>query len=287
MENLRVNPSEAQFSSRFLSRFSPLRRQPDQANLKKEPEMPHHRIIYNRSGNLATTQLDQEKADRFMRVADMRRDIVIVDSDTPPERNYVSVSSDTLAFRLVELIRRLTEVRFRPKPFHVLVRRDDHFELQVLERAIDDKIRSGHPIDSSDYNEKFLRMLNGAVSAGNSEIVTSEKLGLPDQMYPYITYGMILAGHEYTAAIDQKTILQWAYLFVSLGQFVGFNALSHASARGNEYYLTKHPFIRRTPYECLIPLMFPLDRWVRGEIFLARNGTKMVIQKPSQETPKP
>lgn len=58
------------------------------------------KIVYNRTGNLATTtQLNEQAAEKFMRRADMRRDIIIVDSDQRPQRTAVAVSSDTLAMR--------------------------------------------------------------------------------------------------------------------------------------------------------------------------------------------
>lgn len=59
-------------------------------------------IFYNRAGILSTTtQVDQVKADQFMRVADMRRDIIFTDSDQKPERNAVAVSSDTLPLEVL------------------------------------------------------------------------------------------------------------------------------------------------------------------------------------------
>ncbi|MEK7182614.1 MAG: hypothetical protein AAB694_00440 [Patescibacteria group bacterium] len=49
--------------------------------MEREP-----RIVLNRTGNLSEiTQLNEEIADGFMKRTDMRRDIVIVDSDRKPE----------------------------------------------------------------------------------------------------------------------------------------------------------------------------------------------------------
>ena len=285
MEHVRPDPLEAQFSSRLLNPFRHnLGRKPAeyQQSPKKEPELPPHSIIYNRNGNLAnTTQLNQERADRFMLMTDLRRDVVIVDSDAPPERNAVAVSSNTLAFRLVEPIHKLTEVRFRPKPFHALVRRDNHFELQILERAMDDKIRSGHPIDASDYNEQFLKMLNSAVAAGASEIVTSEKLGISDQLVPYIVLGMSLITFVVQGAIYKEGIPPWVNLSFSLASNILWNVVIYIIPQ-DEVYMTNYPYTRRTQTECLLPLTFPLNRWVYGQYYLAQHGDKIIIPKPSQ-----
>ena len=245
---------------------------------------PPHRMIYSRSGNLAvTTQLDQKKADDFMRKADIRRDIVIVDSDTPAENNAMPVSSDTLAFRLIEPIHKLTEVHFHPKPFHSLVRRHDHFELQVLERTSDDKIRSGHPIDQSDYNKQFLGMLNGAVSAGTAEILTSEKLGIHDQFVPYTAESLYSSALAASSALNGENPLKWSSLILILVFNIGFNSLYHV-VNNSEVALTANVHTRRDIASCLIPLPLPAERWIYGQYYLARHGDQMVISKPLQGT---
>lgn len=255
----------------------------------KKLSPPSHKIIYNRGGNLsAVIQLDQEKADKFMKVADMRRDIVITDSDTPSEQSPVPVSTNTLAFCLIEPITRLTEIHFRPKPLHTLVFRNDHFELQVLERAIDDKIRSGHPIDQVDYNEQFLKMLNKTVRTGISEVIGSEKLGIRDQGLMYLFQGVYLSQFLLNFTMHNGASGQWwNHLLIYLSQCIGVNSILHTLDRKDESSLTQRTYSRRYPEDCLIPLLFPLDRWIRSQVYLARNGEKMIILKPPQETPTP
>lgn len=65
-------------------------------------EIEPRQILYNRSGILSdTTSLNRGIAEQFMRVSDLRRDIVIIDSDKKPARSTVAVGSDVLAWRSI------------------------------------------------------------------------------------------------------------------------------------------------------------------------------------------
>lgn len=287
MEFTRPNPVDMQFSSRFLSRL-----RPDPKKLPEflqNPEPVNHRMVYNRSGNLATvTQLNQEMADNFMRRADMRLDIVITDTDTPPENNAVAVSSDTLAFRAIEPIRKLTEVRLKPKPLHTLVVQDDRYLVQIHERQIDDKVRSNKYIDRSDYQEQFLRLLNEAVSAGTSQALSWEKLGFTNHKYVYALYAMSFMNDSgFFNTMSNMHIPLWVTIPTVI---VAYGAVVHPTM----HILVKpfsiienkpnHPAIRHSWKEAPLPLL-PVDRWIAGKIHLARHGQELVIPKPSSTKP--
>lgn len=278
MERTGLNLYEARFSSRFLGRFRPGRKpsEPDQVSetpkLPKPPqEPPNHRITYNRTGNLSTTTgINEKVADGFMSLADMRRDFVVVDSDKPPERQAVQVGSDVLAFRATEPIRKLTEVRFRPKRFHTLVRHNDRFDILVHERSIDDEIRSRHFTGTDEYKEQFLKLLNRAVKSGTAEGLFHEKLGWQDNKYAYFAY-MVFSGFELT------------HLPFTLSDFIYYFAINHPVAQAINHLPrrseTQSPmFYIRDWKEAWLPLV-PVDKWAVGRFYLARHGNELVIPK--------
>lgn len=226
-------------------------------------------VIYNRTGNLSqTTKLNKEKADDFMKVSDMRRHILIVDTDVQLKKDAVSVSSDTLAFRFIEPISKLTEIRFRSKPFYTLVKRDSNFEIQIHDRAIDDKIRLNHFIDRTDYNEQFLKLLNKAVKSGLSESVFREKLGFRTHDASYGFYlgwffwAVILNIQHDRSPIMPMNIIGLFPIHI-VGNYIKGNVNPENSRPWNESFM---------------PLV-PVDKYFLGLIFLARNGKNIVIPR--------
>lgn len=242
----------------------------------KEKEPPAQ-IIYNRTGNLSTTtKLNQKVADEFMGRGDMRRDILIVDSDVKPETNTIAVGSDTLAFRAIEPIRKLTEVRFKPKPFHTLVRQDSCFEIQVHERIIDDKVRKEHFIDRSNYEEQFLKLLNKAVKSGSTQALSQEKLGLPDQAINYGLYCVYFIWRSTFALLLGVNPLAEPLVFFL---FNGAINLCSEGVRPIKRYRRFVPPHRRR-FSNLVEAISPLvqiDKWIAGWLFLARHGDKVII----------
>ncbi|MBI2029795.1 hypothetical protein HYT02_05235 [Candidatus Gottesmanbacteria bacterium] len=151
--------------------------------------LPPRQIIYQRSGNLAkTTQLDIPTADRFMQVSDMRRDIVIVDSDKSAEYEEVNIGDDTLAFEIYNSVRNLGRTFFRGKHSYDLSVEGDQFEVRIHEKQIDHDVRATHYVDKEDYNSQFLRKLNQAIKEGISQSLFREKLGITDQRKNYLFY---------------------------------------------------------------------------------------------------
>ncbi|MDO8639335.1 MAG: hypothetical protein Q7R53_00280 [bacterium] len=283
VEKLSTAQNEIQFSSRFLGNLKPKNdnHSGDENGINL---LPNCRIIYERTGNLSTTtQLDQDKADKFMLASDMRRNILVVDSDVRKETEVVSVSSDILAFRAIEPIRRLTEIRFRPKPFHTLNKWDRSFEIQVHERAIDDKVRSNHPIDSSDYKNQFLKMLNVAIKSGVAESLFQEKLGFGDQWRNYsvqLLANTIFAPLIISSTTEAKGALVWSSLFLMYNLYCNFRLYEKAIEIKQLYpKLTLPPWIpTRKPWEMFLPTL-PVDKWILGRIYLSKHGSNLVVPK--------
>lgn len=237
-----------------------------------ERERPERRMIYNRSGNLAiATHLDEEKADGFMRRADMRNDIVIIDSDKKPEGSTVGVGQDTLAWRMIPTIEELTKIHFRPQRLHTLVRQGRRFQIQVHEREIDEKIRSGHFVGRDDYQEQFLKILNKAVRQGTAQALTQEKFGWKNNEFSYLYYA-IWTGLDLFYAPFALTDL--ALYFIILHPTVNVFGRISPSPPSPEH----NPGMRKSWKEIWLPLI-AVDRWALGQLYLVRQGNKLVIPK--------
>ncbi|MDP3987923.1 MAG: hypothetical protein Q8P80_02155 [Candidatus Levybacteria bacterium] len=263
---------EIQFSNTILSRFKRKTREPTN---ETEKEPPYRRIILNRSGNLSnTTKLDQETADDYMRVSDMRKDIIIVDSEKIPERQAVRVGSDTLAFRAIEPIERLTQIILKSDPDYTLMKQDKKVEIQIHERVIDDKIRKAHPVHASDYKEQFLEFINKAVKSGLSESLKSEKLGYREQSTNYFGYAFVLPASIWNASSGKmEDIIYSAGIFYLYNICVNLVHYSDPSLIEKPF---RPAFVRRSLKETLF-LMLPLDKYIAGEYFLFRHGKNLIV----------
>lgn len=256
---------------------------------------PECRITYKRSGNLATvTKLDQEKADEFMFRADMRRDMVIVDSDKPVQKEAVNVSSDTLAFRAIEPIHRLTQIRLKPKPFHTLICEDEKFRAEIHERQIDDAIRSRHFIDRSDYNTQFLQKLNQATKDALLESLFYEKLGWNDQKTNYVFHlGYFCMAPLFIFILKVENMipgpLQGYEPWLMIPGFFAANVLGNSivnyinwqvhailTIAGVNKPFASTGFSRHDGKELLLPLV-PIEKYVAGRRFLDRNGSDLIV----------
>lgn len=163
-------------------------------------------IVYARTGNLATTtQLDQERAQGFVKLADLRRSIVITDSDVEPESDVVAVGLDTLAWRRIAPIEKLTEFKFTPKPLYTLTRQDRAYRLAIHDQIIDDMVRKKGVQNKNDYEQKYLSRLNQAVYQGVTEALFQEKLGWLEQRISYRGLLIYLAGLPVNAWSDYLT----------------------------------------------------------------------------------
>ncbi len=258
----------------------------------KEAQPPYKTIINNRAGVLSQdTRLDQDRADQFMRVTDMRRNIVIVDSAQRPKRDAVAVGSDVLAFRAIEPIGKLTATVLKPSKYHTLVRDDNIFEVQVQERQIDADIRDGHFVDRSDYNVQFLNLVNRAVRDGLKEVLFREKIGLHDQGRALLTYGffmspMIMQNIEaFTAGTAQPVeplnmlkIFLFTNLFVHFGTYM--EIWRQKAMFGDDVVVDRkrNPSLRGDWKEAFLPLV-PVDRWARGRLYLAGEGHQLIVPR--------
>jgi len=295
MERVNINRREAQFSSRFFARFRPDNSQttPPESSPKtqKEPEPPYRQIINRRSGNLSsTTKLNKPVADEFMERTDMRRWIIVEDSDKLSEASAVAVGSDVLAWRAIKPFNELFAQTFKSQPLHTLVRKDgdpkenNHWLILTHERIIDQKVRDKSPADRSEYGKQFLQLLNKAVKSGLAEALFREKLG-PDQALTY--GGYFLWGSALSVGLlnnGSEAFLPWALHFyeinVSVNLCSGILRLMQnvipQPLRGED--MRQLYFMRSNLKEAWLPLL-PIDKWVLGRLYLAHHGNNFIIPK--------
>lgn len=245
-------------------------------------------ILYQRGGTLSqTTQLNEECAQGFMSTADMRHDIRITDSDKKPEYNSFPVSSDTLAARRTEWIKNLN-LQFREDPLHTFICDDDGYEIQVHERVIDQKIRDGHYVDRSDYNEQFIKMINQETKRGLSQALFHEKLRLGDERLrtKYLFNALILMVNGYSVAMSptpEQIAISASLYYLTYNvplNIAGYFHHKYTQAT-NQFLGTNIPTpadCRRNISEVFLPNI-PVDRWARGKFYLLKHGNNMVIPK--------
>lgn len=258
------------------------------------------RIVLNRAGNLSqTTQLNEEIADGFMKRSDMRRDIVIVDSDRKPEVEGVDevvVGHGLLGLRGFRPLRDLTAIEFKPQSFHTLTRKGDYiwqqsWEVAIQERVIDDLIRKKGYIDRSDYEEQFLAALNKVVKQGVVQALFQEKLGWHDQKGNYVGYLLYTAAFPINVFFDSKAgthigKILWLGLLPILN--IGANYISNRYIEPlqqlNRFLFNNNPpplppsFPNRNWKELWLP-PFPIEKWIAGRRFLTRHGNQLVIPR--------
>lgn len=244
-----------------------------------ENPRPYRSMVYNRHGNLAyVTELNMPLAERYMSLTDMRRHIIITDSDKRPESQTTKVSSDTLAFKSVEPISKLTEIRFSPKPYHTLTCQEDKFEIQVHHKLIDDHVRSGN---YKDYGKEYLMQLNKTIKKGLLESLFHEKLGWKDQHQNYLLYGMFgsvlgpaFADQAMRIGVDPRDFASLSVLYLIVN-YLSLNSSFNLAKRGENPY---PPRIRRNLSELWLPLI-PVEKAGLGTAFLLRHGKNLIKER--------
>lgn len=251
-------------------------------------EIEPRQILYNRTGILSdTASLNRGIAEQFMRVSDLRRDIVIIDSDKKPERSTVAVGSDVLAWRSIVPLGELTKIVFRPQKFHQVELVEDQYQILIHDQIIDDDLRKSCQ-DRQDYEIRFLARLNSSVKGGMAEALLWEKVGFRDQ-YPnwmlYIggapSFASFLALGEFKAAtIILGFIVICGHLVCSAFSNSRFQLYKRLSGRFREFIpgfqLDLPPYINPRGWkEAILPTV-PVDKWIKGRRLLAKHGDELI-----------
>lgn len=255
-------------------------------NLDFEPRQ----IFNKRTGNLSqTTTLNNEVIADFMRVSDLRLDVVIEDSDKMPERNAVSVGSDILAWRSIAPLSDLTKVVFRPKKFHQTEIADGRYRILIHDRIIDDDIQKRGFQGQEDYADKYLARLNGEVKKGLAETIRREKLGLRNQFANYFVYFLALGYLPLNVNLGPQAVAgSLASLFFIVHPLLAHNSnitaqrlqqLREFRSLFPDLHISLPPSVNpRSWKEAFLPVV-PVDKWIKGRRFLAKHGTELIIPK--------
>lgn len=254
-------------------------------------DLEPRQFVYNRTGNLAaTTTVNEEAAEKFMRVSDLRRDIVIVDSGKKPEANTVAVKSDTLAFRAVAPISELTKIVLKPKQFHETEIVDNQYIVSIHDRIIDDDIRKKNYQDREDYENQYLRRLKHEVKDAAAEVLFAEKLGFSDQKINYFLYfpqiPILLANipsKNVSAFVAELGLIAFLHSFLNARdnmRIIKYKILQkYADTVSPGYRVTVPPWINSRSWQQIFYPVVPIDRWIKGRRFLAEHGEELISSK--------
>lgn len=250
-------------------------------------DLEPRQFIYNRTGNLSTvTEVNKPITTEFMRVADLRRNITIVDSDKKPDANVVSVNSETLAWRAIAPLSELTKIVLKPKPFHQVEIVNDQYKVSIHHLLINDAVRDKGYKDREDYEKKFLGMLNREVKDATTEALFAEKLGFRDQkinyfvcvfqsfflLPPLLSFNTTLDNYIKTAIFDLFFLAWQNSFFNNLNndrflRFHLFEKLMDAHEFGSRPMVP--PSLNYRPLHQIFYPMIPVDKYIKGRRFLA------------------
>lgn len=200
-------------------------------------------------------ELSASKADGFMRVADMRADISIVSTK-------------------------------KPKPSPSLDGRS--WSVPVNDEKLMEKAFSGRK-DGQSVEEVFHRLFRKQVLNGIDDCLGQEKTSNVggDKMTTYVSY-MALAGCDLwlpyngvIGAMKHGNGLEIAAAVIAMMAIfnAGVNMVNEISAVHGGASNPDQPFVRHSLMEKVLPPV-PLDRFVRGQLYLVMHGKSMFQLKP-------
>lgn len=251
-------------------------------------------FIYNRTGNLSqTTALNESLAERFVREGDIRRNIVIVDSDKKPEGQSVSVGDDILAWRSIAPLNELTKIILKPKRLHAVEVVDSQYKVLIHDKIIDDDIQKKGYKDRADYEEKYTAILNHEVRSAASEILFREKLGWHEQKVNYLSYSFpapfiitnLLSGDFLSSLIHLGVVTCITNPTINIFQNNWYQQRQKLNEIGS--YLFDNfpsrpipPSLNYRPwYKAFYPII-PIDKWINGKRVLA-SKENLIVERGS------
>lgn len=259
-------------------------------------------IIYQRTGFMAeTTQLDQERAQRFLDISDLRRRVIIRDSGLEPEGQTSQVGTDILAWKRIPTIDDLTKITFISKPLHQLTKQKTTYIVEVHDKVIEEKVRKEGYADRDDFEAKSLKLLNRATRSGILQALWNEKMGFEDQMGVYSINFAQIGGALMVAGLVQRfpEIYKEIYLLTCVGSSFFLNALLNSAGsrvingtsddfprlkekelvidQGNFTFI--HPRIPNRTWESYLLPPFFLLRHLKGSHYLNREGQDLITSR--------
>ncbi|MDO8269690.1 MAG: hypothetical protein Q7T54_03405 [Candidatus Levybacteria bacterium] len=273
---------------------------------KGEYQLKHAKKItlanYRGVGN-GIMELQDEIADGFMRSGDMRSDIDIVQKPNDRVQEY-----DQLGNVKVAKLLSLPRLDFWRGDGLIQTRKED--DTYVL--AIDDQKLATRVADSNDgtrkFDDLFVESFRKESIKGLTGVLRSEKLlngGRYDLTFLWsychtmLTDGIaiptILATQYATETMTPNSLMITAVAGVGLNVMAnGMNLMAaamnhfHALIRGKQAdsgildTTWNEPFVKHSFQDLAVPPV-PVDRVLRGEFYLLRNGEKLITRGDSQK----
>ncbi|MDD2823292.1 MAG: hypothetical protein PHQ59_04420 [Candidatus Daviesbacteria bacterium] len=254
-------------------------------------------FVYNRTGNLSkSTTLNTTIAEKFMKEADIRRDIIILDSGKEPERQSVSVGDDILAWRTIAPITELTKKILKPKKYHQVELVDDQYRVLIHDKIIDADINEKGYESREDYEYKFLSKIKGEVRDSVKEILFSEKLGFHEHMFFYFFYGLeaaniisTLTSQNFTgAAINAGITFFIVPALNNLHAITSYRRSQHWDELGKHLFkdykgVPLNPILNPRPWNKAFYPLIPVDKWIKGNKVLHDHGSDLIIIRNEKE----
>jgi hypothetical protein len=249
------------------------------------------RIYLDRYQGVAsnTMELNEQVADRFMSVSDIRKNIVITTSSPDRARDY-----DQLGHTLVG--KRLQVPRFSARPKNMQVVNDeDAWFIEVNDQSLALQTMNTNT-ESRNFEDKFTEAFRNEVNNGLRTILKREKLVNGDEFSkPFIvSYGFFLMeaiiSSQFMAISKDATDLtlnSLTALTICSGTNTMVNAFNYVITKTDNLLTStrsplemnpvrqEDPFIRQTKKELPLPTI-PIDRLARGVIYLHRHGDKLI-----------
>jgi hypothetical protein len=205
-------------------------------------------------------------SDRFMSVADVRRDIVVVQKMEERARDYDQIG-DVRIGKILSVSRfnrreRLFDLRSDHDAWYIGI--DD----QTIARRTNEKKKQDDNFDVL-FTEKFQREVN----SGIRKILLKEKLLNGGYYDILLTLGYLSAGFFALnfAQMFERSAAENVIKFASEEMWAFIYNVTANKARS----LQKDPFARRTLKECVLPVV-PVDRLARGMLYLGMHGDKFI-----------
>lgn len=249
-------------------------------------ELEPKRFLYNRTGIMSeTTAVNDEVATRFMKVSDLRRHIVIVDSGKEPEKNAVAVSSDTLAWRSVAPISELAKIVHRPRRYHQVETDGDVNIVSIHDKVIDADIRKTTYSNKEEYEQRFLERLQTEVKSAVIGILFEEKLGFREQRHDWITYLIgspvllsVVSSGDYWNLV-KFGVLEFGLLhpFSNMAEVREFKKWEEFNRFSGNSFIP--PDVNPRSWKKSFYPLLPVEKWAAGRLLLAQHGNELIAAK--------
>jgi hypothetical protein len=241
-------------------------------------------------------ELNHSVMDEFMRVSDMRRDIVIIQKHQDRSTNYDQVGN----IRIGKLLQAPQVINLGKNKTTQIKKRDDAWKI-----VIDDQKLAQSSARSNDstkkFNDIFIANFQNEIKNGMESCLMKEKLlnwGEYDYSFFFGYFGLLadglILGTAMSEALKRNLDLNSAIGFtlgigainvtVNLLKLAVIQILKREEMRDfplkigpiNLFHADwNDPFTRHSLAEYLIPPV-PLDRLIRGSIYLDKNELKLV-----------